>query len=178
LVWIEQKVKVHLAGLLDTDLDQITPRACRELHEDLTKSSGRYSANWCMRVLKAILNDAGRTLDIPRNPVSRGVRMNKEAPAELTIRLDDLGQVWRDLSAIRDQVKRTCWLTLMLTGLRSHDVRSMRWANLDDDGVLHVPNPKGGKAKAFHLPLALTCGPSSTPCRRRPSGCSPQGAPT
>jgi len=41
----------------------------------------------------------------------------------------------------------------MLTGLRSHDARSMRWENLDADGVLHVPEPKGGRTKAFDLPL-------------------------
>lgn len=153
LVWIEQKVRVHLKDLLDTELDQITPRMCRDLHEGLSRSSGKSSANGVARVLKAILNDAGRTTDLPRNPVSRGIRMNKEAPAELKISIDDLPQVWADLYAIEDEVKRACWLTLMLTGLRSHDARSMRWENLDADGVLHVPEPKGGRTKAFDLPL-------------------------
>lgn len=153
LVWYDQKVRVHLKHLLDTELDQITPRMCRDLHEGLSRSSGKSSANGVARVLKAILNDAGRTTDLPRNPVSRGIRMNKEVPAELKIGIDDLPQVWADLYAISDQVKRACWLTLMLTGLRSHDARSMRWENLDADGVLHVPEPKGGRTKAFDLPL-------------------------
>lgn len=153
--WVEQKVVTHLAGLLDTPLDQITPRMCRDLHEGLTKSSGVYSANGVARVLKVLLNDAGRTVDLPRNPVSRGVRMNKERPAELKIALEDLPQVWADLDGISIEVRRVCWLTIMLTGLRSHDARSMRWRDLDKDGVLHVPAPKGGKDKAFDLPLPL-----------------------
>jgi len=81
LVWYDQKVRVHLDYLLDTELDQITPRMCRDLHEDLSRSSGKSSANGVARALKAILNDAGRTTDLPRNPVSRGIRMNKEVPA-------------------------------------------------------------------------------------------------
>lgn len=43
----------------------------------------------------------------------------------------------------------------MLTGLRSNDVRSMRWSSISNEGVLHVPAPKGGKSKAFHLPLSV-----------------------
>ena len=80
LVWYDQKVRVHLDHLLDTELDQITPRMCRDLHEGLSRSSGKSSANGVARVLKAILNDAGRTTDL-LNPVSRGIRMNKEVSA-------------------------------------------------------------------------------------------------
>jgi hypothetical protein len=63
LVWYDQKVVKYLAHLFDTDLDQITPRMCRDLHEGLSKSSGKSSANGVARVLKAVLNDAGRTID-------------------------------------------------------------------------------------------------------------------
>lgn len=154
LVWVQQKVDVHLKDLLDKPMDQITPKVCRELHERLSRSSGTYSANGVARVLKAIWSDAARTEDLPPNPVVRGVRMNKEWPAELHIELEDLPQVWRDLDSIQDRVRRACWLTLLLTGLRSHDARSMAWANLDLDGmVLHVPSPKGGRDRAFDLPL-------------------------
>jgi integrase len=151
--WMDQKVETYMVHLLDKPLEEITPRACRALHEELSRTSGRYSSNGALRVLKAVWNDAARTYDLPPNPVSRGVRMNKEYPAELTITLEDLPKLWRDLEAIEDPIKRTCWLTLMMTGLRSHDARSMEWEQIDGDGVLHLPNPKGGKAKAFDLPL-------------------------
>ena len=45
---------------------------------------------------------------------------------------------------------RNAWLTLLLTGLRSGDCRRMRWEHIED-GVLFVPNPKGGRS--FKLPL-------------------------
>jgi hypothetical protein len=44
-------------------------------------------------------------------------------------------------------------MAMLLTGLRSHDARSMRWEHLDEDGVLTVPSPKGGADRAFRLPL-------------------------
>jgi hypothetical protein len=108
LVWVDQKVTVHLRDLLDTPMDQITPRMCRDLHERLSRSSGTYSANGVARVLKAIWSDAARTEDLPANPVVRGVRMNKERPAELHIEMDDLPQVWRDLGSIRNPIHRAC----------------------------------------------------------------------
>jgi hypothetical protein len=44
LHWTDQKVRLQLVDLLDTPLDQITPRLCRDLHEHLSRTSGRYSA--------------------------------------------------------------------------------------------------------------------------------------
>ena len=35
LVWVEQKVSVHLSDLLDEPMDQITPKVCRDLRERL-----------------------------------------------------------------------------------------------------------------------------------------------
>ena len=39
LHWTEQKVNLHLADLLDTRLDEITPRVTRDLHERLSRTS-------------------------------------------------------------------------------------------------------------------------------------------
>ena len=47
---------------------------------------------------------------------------------------------------------------MLLTGLRSGDARSMKWENLDQDGVLTVPSPKGGEAKAFKHTIAEVSG--------------------
>ena len=48
----------------------------------------------------------------------------------------------------------------------------MRWENLDADGVLHVPEPKGGRTKAFDLPLCTYLRRNSTACHGTASGCS------
>ena len=45
----------------------------------------------------------------------------------------------------------------LYTGLRHEDVRTLRFEYVDfDDHTLHLPNPKGGEAKAFTIPLSKT----------------------
>ncbi|WP_192924563.1 tyrosine-type recombinase/integrase [Sinorhizobium meliloti] len=153
VTWYEGKILGPLKTVLDVPLDKLDREAVRALHEKITKKNGSYCANGAMRAFKAVYNDAARSHDLPPNPVSRAVRMNKEAPRKWALGAEGLPEAWRQLDAMEDRIRATCWMTMLLTGLRSHDARSMRWEHLDEDGVLFVPSPKGGKDRAFHLPL-------------------------
>ena len=154
IVWMDQKLSTHLGDLLDVELGQITPRVCRERHERLTRTSGKASANGTMRVLKAVYSDAARVDDdLPENPVSRGVRMNRERPRDWALSLDELPGVWEGIDGTRSSIRRVAWTFLLLTGVRSHDCRSLRWQDVDADGVATFRCPKGGTARAFKLPL-------------------------
>lgn len=151
--WYEEKVLGPLKPILDIPFDRLDRETVRSLHEKITKRNGPYGANGAMRALKAVYNDAARTFDLPPNPVSRAVRMNKETPRKWALDAAGLAVMWRSLDAMDDQLRAACWMVLLLTGLRSHDARSMKWEHLDADGVLTVPCPKGGEARAFRLPL-------------------------
>ncbi|MFZ5962014.1 tyrosine-type recombinase/integrase [Thalassococcus sp. BH17M4-6] len=151
--WYRQKIEGPLRSLAKLPADRVDRETVRALHEKITRKAGPYGANGAMRVLKLVLNDVARTHDLPPNPVSRAVRMNKETPRDWAIPPAEMPEMWRRLDAMEDRVRRACWLTMLLTGLRSNDARSMRWEHLDADGVLTVPSPKGGEAKAFKLPL-------------------------
>ena len=151
--WYRQKIDGPLKTLAKLPADRVDRETVRALHERITRKAGPYGANGAMRVLKLVLNDVARTHDLPPNPVSRAVRMNKETPRDWAVPPAEMPVLWRSLDAMEDRVRRACWLTMLLTGLRSHDARSMRWEHLDADGVLTVPSPKGGEAKAFKLPL-------------------------
>ncbi len=151
--WYRMKVEGPLSTLARLPVDRIDREAVRALHEKITKTNGPYCANGAMRVLKLLLNDAARTHDLPPNPVSRAVRMNKEAPRQWALDATGLGEAWRRLDAMNDRIRAACWTLMLLTGLRSHDARSIRWEHLDEDGVLTVPSPKGGSDRAFRLPL-------------------------
>jgi len=153
VAWYEEKVLQVLKPILDIPLDKLDRETVRALHEKITKKNGPYGANGAMRALKAVYNDAARTQDLPPNPVSRAVRMNKESPRKWALDAAGLKEAWRCLDAMEDQVRAACWTVMLLTGLRSHDARSMRWEHLDADGVLTVPSPKGGADRAFRLPL-------------------------
>lgn len=151
--WYEQKVHLVLKAIIDIPFDKLDRETVRSLHEKITRKNGPYTANGSMRVLKALYNDAARSLDLPPNPVSRAVRMNKEAPRKWALDAAGLTEAWRCLGAMEDHNRAACWTVMLLTGLRSHDARSMRWEHLDADGVLTVPSPKGGADRAFRLPL-------------------------
>mgnify|MGYP001766867738 FL=1 len=153
VAWYEEKVLQVLKPILDIPLDKLDRETVRALHEKITKKNGPYGANGAMRALKAVYNDAARTQDLPPNPVSRAVHMNKESPRKWALDAAGLKEAWRCLDAMEDQVRAACWTVMLLAGLRSHDARSMRWEHLDADGVLTVPSPKGGADRAFRLPL-------------------------
>ena len=155
LAWYKAKVEGSLSTLKKVPVDRIdraTVPTLRALHEKLTRKAGPCGANGAMRVLKLLINDAARTHDLPPNPVLRGVRMNKERPRDWAIGPDDMPLLWQQLDDLEDQVRRRCWLVMLLTGLRRGDAQTMKWEHLDQDGVLSVPSPKGGEAKAVKMP--------------------------
>jgi len=65
---IEREVKKHLSDWTARPLADITRTDARERHESLTKGSGPYVANRCMRHLRAVWNTAEREHDLPRCP--------------------------------------------------------------------------------------------------------------
>ena len=47
---------------------------------------------------------------------------------------------------------------VLFTGLRKTDACTIRWEDIDlEKGSLHRPNPKGGKERAFTVPLPDVC---------------------
>lgn len=151
--WYQSRIDIPLAKLKKLPIDRIDRETVRALHERLTRERGPYCANGAMRALKAIYNDVCRTHDLPPNPVSRAVRLNRERQRDWAVGPEEMPELWRRLDALEDRTRAACWLTMMLTGLRCGDARSIRWEHIDADGVLFVPSPKGGPDRSFRTPL-------------------------
>lgn len=151
--WYRTKVHGFLRPLLDVPMDKIDRETVRRLHEKITLGGHPIAANGAMRALKALYNDACRGFDLPPNPVTRGVRLNKERARDWAVGPDELPALWRTLDAMPDRLEAACWLTMLTTGLRKSDARSIEWSNIDADGVLFVPSPKGGPDRSFRTPL-------------------------
>ena len=92
--WYRQKVEGPLATLRNVPADKVDREQVRALHEKLSRTTGAYVANGAMRVLKLILNDVARTHDLPPNPVTRGVRMNKEKARDWAVGPDAMPDLW------------------------------------------------------------------------------------
>ncbi|KHQ53593.1 tyrosine-type recombinase/integrase [Mameliella alba] len=149
--WYRQKLAGPLKSLAKLPADRIDREQVRALHERLTRTVGAYGANGAMRTLKLLLNDVARTHDLPPNPVSRAVRMNREEARDWAVAPAEMPELWRRLDAMNDRVRRACWLLMLTTGLRCSNARSVLWEHLDADGVLLVPRAKSGRS--FRLPL-------------------------
>lgn len=128
--WYEDKVNGPLGSLKKLPMDRIDRETVRSLHEKLTRERGPYCANGAMRALKAIYNDVCRTHDLPPNPVSRAVRLNRERQRDWAVGPNEMPELWRRLDSLKDRTLAACWLTMLLTGLRCGDARSMRWEHL------------------------------------------------
>ncbi len=166
---IDREMTDYLGNWLDRPLVQISRSECREHHRKVSDENGPYIANRIMRHVRAIWNTALKEHDLPANPTI-AVQWNKEHRRQEPIPWADL-PAWHatvtSLEPIIEDGKRVgaqpgvrgaYQLFVLLTGLRRMDAATVRWEHLNlDEGKLHRPNPKGGKERAFTIPLSGTC---------------------
>ncbi len=154
---IELEVEKHLGHWTARRLDEITRTDCRELHEQLTASSGPYLANRVMRHVRALWNTALKEHELPANPTI-AVHWNEEERRQEPIQWNKL-PTWREaVDELESATRRDYQLVVLLTGLRRMDAATIRWEHVDwKERTLHRPTPKGGKDRAFSVPLSREC---------------------
>ena len=159
----------HLTGWLRRPLRTIERSHCRELHERLSREHGPYLANRVMRHLRAAWNTALKEHDLPACPTI-AVYWNKEHRRQEPIAWEKLPS-WHDTVmtlepvimggkriGARPGVRGDYQMFMLLTGLRRMDAATVRWEHIDlEAGKLHRPNPKGGRERAFTIPLSSEC---------------------
>jgi integrase len=159
----------YLASWLQRPLNTIERAHCRELHQRLSKEHGPYLANRVMRHLRAAWNTALKEHDLPANPTI-AVHWNKEQRRQEPIGWDKLPSWHATVTSLepisvngkhagaRPGIRGDYQMVVLLTGLRKMDAATIRWDHLDlEEGLLHRPNPKGGKERAFTIPLSTEC---------------------
>ena len=169
IVTITRERDKYLAKWMDRPLETIERSQCRELHEQLSKQNGPYLANRVMRHIRAAWNTALKEHDLPANPTI-AVHWNKERRRQEPIPWANLPAWLETVNSIepiivngkrigtRPGIRGDYQMFLLLTGLRRMDAATVRWEHLDlEEGKLHRPNPKGGKERAFTIPLSSEC---------------------
>lgn len=126
----------------------------RERHRRMTRENGRATADSVMRVLRAVYNRARREHpDLPPNPVDN-VDFNGARRREVDLAPERL-RAWGEGVLRLKPVRRDLQLFTILTGMRRTAATEARVEHLElERGCLRVPNPKGGEARAFELPLS------------------------
>jgi integrase len=147
----ELMMNKHVSDLLDRPLREITRGQLGRLHESIGAEHGTAAANNVLRNLRAIHNHAMARDDGLGLWPGRGVRLFPDNERDEIV--EDL-PAWRaKLDRCESPVVRDWWLFVLYTGLRRADALSAQHS-LVRDGVLHLPNPKGGERRAFDLPLS------------------------
>jgi integrase len=157
---LELEVERFLAPWKARPLHTITRTDCRELHEQITSAAdergGPYIANRVMRHLRAIWNTALKENDLPANPTI-AVHWNKEERRQEPIPWGKL-PAWRKALDGISEIRRDYNLVVLLTGIRRMDAATIRREHVDLKArTLHRPHPKGGKERAFTIPISREC---------------------
>jgi integrase len=125
-------------------------------HDEVTLSGGPYTANSCMRTLRAIYNHARRkSRELPPlNPVD-SVDWNPEERRNTAMGASDLPDWFRQLAAFENPIRREFHLMTLLSGCRPSALKAVRTGDFNfARRVLHIPSPKGGAKRAFDIPLS------------------------
>lgn len=147
-----------LADWLDRPLRELgeEPSLVSKRHDDLTVSSGPYGANGCMRTLRAIYNHARKSVRglPPENPVT-AVDWNEEERRDCAMGKSDLPGWMAEAGRLRNPIRREFHLFTLLSGSRPTALKLAKITDLNlRERFLHIPEPKGGKKKAFDIELS------------------------
>ncbi len=127
----------------------------RARHERVSGKRGRTVADYAFRIVRAAYNRALREHpNLPPNPCAN---VDFRAPRRRVVKPspDELVKWGRAVVGIQNPVRRDLHLFMLLTGMRRTAACEVQAKHVKvDDGVLHVPRPKGGAARAFDLPLS------------------------
>jgi integrase len=161
----------YLADWLDRPFSELTGAKLIELHQQIkdqaAKRKGTNPANdkgapLANRVI-AHVSASWRSLNKKLegklgswNPAS-AVDRDVIRPSRERIQDEELPDYAARVATMRSPIKRDGLMLALYTGLRSEDIRTMRFEQVDwDDETLHLPNPKGGPDAAFTIPLSKT----------------------
>lgn len=152
----------HMERLFEDWLDKPLARLGRqptlvaERHDKVTQENGPYIANGAMRSLRAVYNHARKAhTDLPFANPTLAVDWNPEARRNTGMGAPDLLSWFEELHAFENLIRREFHLLLLLSGSRPTALKHAKLEHLDFRArILHIPRPKGGKERAFDIPLS------------------------
>lgn len=146
------------AAWLDITLHELAtdPARVAKKHDEVTSENGPYMANGSMRTLRAIYNHARKTnRSLPSDNPADAVDWNEEERRNTGMGSTDLTGWFAQLAALENPVRREFHLFTLLCGSRPTALQEARPEHIDfRRRTLHIPKPKGGRKKAFDIPLS------------------------
>ncbi|AJA61658.1 tyrosine-type recombinase/integrase [Bradyrhizobium japonicum] len=146
------------AEWLDTTLHELAtdPARVAKKHDEITSENGPYMANGSMRTLRAIYHHARKTnRSLPSDNPADAVDWNVEERRNTGMGSADLKGWFAQLAVLDNPIRREFHLFTLLCGSRPTALQEAKPEHIDfRRRTLHIPKPKGGKKKAFDIPLS------------------------
>jgi integrase len=146
------------ASWLETPLRELAedPARVARKHDEITRGNGPYMANGSMRTLRAIYNHARKTnRSLPPDNPADAVDWNTEERRDTGMGANDLKGWFTELAAIDNPVRREFHLFTLLSGSRPSALQRLMPGHIDfRRRTAHISKPKGGKKRAFDIPLS------------------------
>ncbi len=139
------------------------PMAIEREHTRITRAHarrksdhGKNAADATIGFLRIVYRYArSKFTELPPWPEKPATLHGRRSRADRGMGPDDLPGWWSQVQRVKNPMKRELTLFMLLSGLRSKDARSAKWRHLDEERhALFVPEPKGGTARAFTLPVS------------------------
>jgi integrase len=159
-------IETYLTDWLNRPLAEITRHDARSRHQKIAadvaagkysngrernENHGKHTANAALVSFRAVYNRALREHpELPANPCINVDFFKIERHGALPV--SELHKWHKSVLGLENSIRRDFLIFTLHTGLRRKSASEAAWSHVNFDGkVLHVPNPKGGRA--FDLPL-------------------------
>jgi integrase len=161
----------YLADWLDRPFSELTGAKLVELHQQIKDRAARRTgtnpandkgaplANRVIAHVSASWRSLNKKLEGKLGTWNPASAVDKDTikPKRERILDEDLPDYATRVATMRSPIKRDGLMFALYTGLRHEDVRTLRFEYVDwDEHTLRLPDPKGGEAKAFTIPLSKT----------------------
>jgi integrase len=141
-------LRIHASDWLPLPLHKITTRDFEERFIEM--SDKPYAANKFTRIMRQLFAYAQRHDPSVRSPalVVEYHPEHKRTPKTGS----DWGAHLKNILAVENIVRRNAWLLLWLTGIRSTNLRTLTWEDVDlDERTVHLKKMKNGRARTLPL---------------------------
>ncbi len=122
-----------------------------ELHSNIGRQYGTYSANRILALLKTMFNKAIEWGHDIINPCM-GIKKFKEKSRERFLQADELPRFFEALNNEHNELFRDYFYVTLLTGARRRSVGSMNWKDINfTNNTWRIEETKNGESQIIHL---------------------------
>lgn len=166
---LEGEIGKYLAAWLDRPLAELTGAVLVDLHDSIKRNAraraganpnnerGAPMANRVIAHVSACWNTLNRRMQGALGGWNPAASVERDRLMPKRQRIDDatLPDWYQRVQTMRNSIQRDGLVFALFTGLRSEDVRTARHEHVNGR-TLTLPDPKGGEARAFKIPLGDT----------------------